>query len=194
MPHDAIVRQRGDAIIMNRDNFKQGMSSDDAMKYNLGLEGLANQEAIDRYTTSFEALKDRPDWDGYLTLEEANDWYRNGNGQSLFVSLDKIDLSGILSLGEKFVGDKKTFNLLLNSNSLNDGLVYGQITLKRYPNNTVRAYADEYNFESHSWWNPLNWGRNIETAIGRSYAGQGVKYEINIYGSKTLKPILPWIK
>ena len=185
---------QGNAIIMNKDNFKQGMSYDDAMKHNLGVEGLADQDAIDRYTASFEGLKDRPDWDGYLTLDEANDWYQNGNGQSLFVALDKIDLSGIVSLGEKFVGDKKNFNLLLNSNSLNDGLVYGQISLKRYPNHTARAYADEYNFEQHSWWNPLNWGRNIETAIGSKYAGQGTKYEINIYGSKKLTPILPWIK
>lgn len=46
----------------------------------------------------------------------------------------------------------------------------------------------------HSWINPINWGRNIETLIGRKIAGKGIPYEINIYGSKTLKPILPWIK
>jgi hypothetical protein len=184
----------GHAIFMNKDNFKQGMSYKDAMKHNLEIEGLANQDAIDRYTVSFEGLKDRSDWDGYLTLSEANDWYRNGNEQPLFVDLSKIDLSGIVSLGEKFVGDEGTFNLLLNSNSLNDGLVYGQITLKRYPNHTVRAYADKYDFDMKSWWNPLNWGRNIETAIGQKVAGLGTGYEINIYGSKKLTPILPFIK
>jgi hypothetical protein len=36
--------------------------------------------------------------------------------------------------------------------------------------------------------------RKTETAIGKSYAGQGLKYEIKIYGSKKLKPILPWRK
>jgi hypothetical protein len=45
-----------------------------------------------------------------------------------------------------------------------------------------------------SWWNPKNLGRNIETAIGKKVAGAGVKYEIIIYGSKRLTPILPWIK
>ena len=138
-------------------------------------------------------MEGRPDWDGHLTLSEANEWYRTGNGEPLFVALDKIDLSGIFSLGESYVGDEDHFNLLLNSGSLNDGLVYGSVTLKRYSNHQVRAYSDKYNFEMHNPWNPLNWPRNAETVIGRKYAGQGIGYEINIYGSKKLTPILPWI-
>ena len=120
---------KGDAIIMNKSDFRQGMSYDDAMKNNLGLEGLTNQEATDKYTSSFKDLKDRPDWDGYLTFNEANNWYQNGNGQPLFLSLDQIDLSGIFSLGDKYVGQIKTFNSLLVSDPINGGLVYGQITL-----------------------------------------------------------------
>jgi len=185
---------QGNAIIMNKDNFKQGMSNKDALGFDLGMDGLTDKDAAKRFNTSFEGLKDRPDWDGYLTLDEANDWYKNGNGQPLFVALDKIDLSGIFSLGEKFVGDKGSYNLLLNSGSLNDGLVYGNITLKRYPNHEVRAFADEYNFEMHNPWNPLNWPRNAETVIGKKVAGEGQKFNINIYGSKKLTPILPWIK
>lgn len=127
-------------------------------------------------------------------MDEANKWYREGNGQPLFTSLGKVDLSGILSLGENYVGKKGSYNLLLNSNSLNDGLVYGNITLKRYSDHQVRAYADEYNFEMHNAWNPLNWPRNAETLIGRKYAGEGQRFEINLYGSKKLTPILPWIK
>ncbi len=127
-------------------------------------------------------------------MSEANKWYREGNGQPIFTSLDKIDLSGIFSLGENFVDDKDSYNLLINSNSINDGLVYGNITLKRYPNHQVRAYADEYDFDMHNQWNPLNWTRNAETKIGRKVAGEGQKFEINIYGSKKLTPILPWIK
>ena len=48
----------------------------------------------------------------YLTLDEANEWYRNGNGQPLYVSLEKINLDGLVSLGEDYVGKKYTFNLL----------------------------------------------------------------------------------
>ena len=112
----------------------------------------------------------------------------------MFTSLEKIDLSGILSLGERYVGQEETFNLLLYSGSINDGLVYGNIKLRRYPNHSVRAYSDKYDFDMHSYWNPLNWGRNIETIIGKKVAGEGKSFEINIYGSKKLTPVFPWIK
>lgn len=78
--------------------------------------------------------------------------------------------------------------MLLHSGSLNDGLVYGNVTLKRYPNHSVRAFSDKYDFEMHNGRNPLNWGRNIETIIGNRVAGKGQAYEINIYGSAKLTP------
>ena len=185
---------QGDAIVMDKDDFKQGMSHDDAKEKDKGTDSFKDDNAKQKFKKSYDSLKDRPDWDGKLTLAEANDWYRNGNGQPLFINLANINLDGIISLGEKYVGVQDHFNLLLHSSSINDGLVYGQITLKRYPNHQVRAYSDKYNFEMHNWLNPLNWGRNIETLIGRLYAGKGVDYEINIYGSKKLEPVLPWVK
>ncbi len=193
---------QGDAIIMNKSDFKQGMSHEKAMTVGNTLDNMswgdafkfANNGNFENFMNHYNNLNTRPDWDGYLTLDEANEWYRNGNGQPLFTDLSKIDLSGIYSLGESYVGQVKTFNLLLNSGSINDGLVYGQVTLKRYPNHSVRAYADEYNFEMHNGWNPLNWPRNAQTVIGGAYAGDGKKYEINMYGSQQLTPILPWIK
>ena len=185
---------QGVAIIMNKSNFKQGMSHEEALSHDLGYNGLVDDEARTNYLKSYTSLKDRPDYDGYLTLEEANKWYREGNGQPLFTSLAKIDLSGIYSLGERYVGEIKSFNLLLHSGSLNDGLVYGNVTLKRYPNHSVRAFSDKYDFEMHNGRNPLNWGRNIETVIGNRVAGKGQAYEINIYGSAKLTPFLPWIK
>ena len=69
--------------------------------------------------------------------------------------------------------------MLFSSNSLNDGLVYGKVTLKRYPNHSVKAYADKYDFDIKPWSNPLNWGRNLETIIGKKKAGEGVPFEIN---------------
>ncbi|NLZ46130.1 MAG: hypothetical protein GX896_05510 [Clostridiales bacterium] len=193
---------QGDAIIMKASDFKQGMSNDDAMAKGRTLDNMSDAQAMkfanngnfENFLNHYNSLSSRPDWDGYLTLSEANDWYRNGNGQALFTDLGKIDLSHLYSKGEKYVGEKKTISLFRASSSTNDALVYGQITLKRYPNHQVRAYSDEYNFETHNAWNPLNWPRNIQTSIGRYYAGEGQKYDINIYGSKTLKPLYPWTK
>ena len=184
---------QGDAIIMRRENFKQGMSHEDALALATDLDAN-NKDAEIRLYSHYSQLRNRPDWDGYLSLSEANEWYRNGNGQALYTDLSKIDLSGIASLGENYVGQEKVFNLLFNSNSLNDGLVYGKVTLKRYPNHSVKAYADMYDFDIKPWSNPLNWGRNLETIIGKQKAGEGISFEINIYGLKQLTPILPWIK
>ncbi|MBT0813066.1 hypothetical protein KIH41_17390 [Litoribacter ruber] len=188
---------QGEAIIMNKGDFKQGMAHEAA----LSVGSLRSQMPIGFSKSSLEKvdshhsdLPNRPDWDGYLTLKEANEWYRKGEGQPLFTDLSKINLAGIRSLGEKYVGQVKPFNLLLNSGSLNDGLVYGNITLKRYPNHQVRAFSDRYDFEMHPVWNPINWGRNAETVIGKKVAGEGTPFEINIYGSATLKPLFPWIK
>jgi len=184
---------KGKAIVMNKANFKQGMSHEDALSKSIGVEGFKVKGARTKYLDHYNGLKSRPDYDGYLTWAEANKWYGEGNGQPLFTSLEKIDLSGILSLGENFVGEVDHFNLQLLANSLDDGLVYGSITLKRYPDHQVRAYQDHYDFEMHDTSNPLNWPRNVETLIGKEFAGEGQKFDINIYGSKKLTPILPWI-
>ena len=184
---------KGKAIVMNKANFKQGMSHEDALSKSIGVEGFKVKGARTKYLDHYNGLKSRPDYDGYLTWAEANKWYGEGNGQPLFTSLEKIDLSGILSLGENFVGEVDHFNLQLLGNSINDGLVYGSITLKRYPDHQVRAYQDHYDFEMHDTSNPLNWPRNVETLIGKEFAGEGQKFDINIYGSKKLTPILPWI-
>ena len=185
---------QGDAVIMNKENFIQGMSTEAALKYNLGYEGLSGSEAQGKYSSHYNNLPSRPDYDGYLTLDEANDWYRTGNGKSLYTSLEKIDLSKIYSLGENFVGEEAYFNLISNSNNLNDALVYGNIRLKRYPNHQVRAFSDKYDFDYHDWNNLLNLPRNLSTFVGETQAGIGQPYDINLYGSKTLTPIFPGLK
>jgi len=185
---------QGKAIIMDKSNFKQGMNHDEAVKNDLGIAGLKDDKAVSNYQTSFNSLPSRPDYDGYLTLKEANEWYRTGNGQPLYVDLNKIDLTGIHSEDFSGVGSTDYFNLLTHSNSVNDGLVYGSIRLKLYPNDNVKAYQDKYDFDMHSWWNPLNWARNVETKIGKAVAGTGTPFPINFNGSAYITPVHPVIK
>ncbi|MGN0868238.1 MAG: hypothetical protein ACI4O9_01770 [Akkermansia sp.] len=50
----------------------------------------------------------------------------------------------------------------------------------------MKSYDDTYNFEMHKSWKPIEWGRNIETFIGRLYHGDGEPYDILIRGSKSI--------
>jgi RHS repeat-associated protein len=131
----------------------------------------------------------RPDADRHLTLAEANDWYRNGNGEPLDVDLENFDLSRISPQDFNRTNRQNTFNLLFPNNisSVNDGLVYGSISLTLHDGNYVTASKgfDMYDFEMHPWrTSPI---RNVETIIGHIYAGWwGTPYRINIHGRKYL--------
>ena len=138
---------QGKAIVMNKDNFKQGMSHEDALSKSLGAEGLSGDAARTRLLEHKGGLKNRPDWDGKITLSEANDWYRNKGPEPLFADLSKVDLDFVSSENFKTVGDIQSVQTLYNSR---DGKVYGQITLKYEGNNRVSSTIDEYNFEMHT--------------------------------------------
>lgn len=168
---------------MNTEDFSPKMSTEEAANKNLGIEGLNGECAVKNFISNFSNLKQRPDWDGKLTLSEANDWYRNGGGKELFVDINSIDLSMLYSLGDEYVGEIYSFNLQLLGSK--DGLVYGNLTFKRYPNDTCRAYQDTYDFEQHK--GIKSFFRNIATFFGSLYAGQGTSYKISIYGAKTLE-------
>ena len=87
---------QGAAIIMDKSNFKQGMSHKEALSHDLGYDGLVNDEARSNYATSYAGLKDRPDYDGYLTLKaEADAWWKGKSGEPLFVDQSKIELHGV---------------------------------------------------------------------------------------------------
>ena len=178
---------KGDFIVMERNNFHQNMSHEEALGKSTCFDMYHYSDAKARCLEHFNTLKDRPDYDGKITLEEANEWYRTGNGQPLFADLTKLDLSGFKSSGESAVGNTYQYNLLTNSGSFDDRLVYGNLTFIRTSNDGVRAFADKYDFDMKNWWNPINWGRNIETIIGKGVAGEGKPYTIFLYGTAKLK-------
>ena len=173
----------GKALFMDDSEFSQGMKQDEALLYDKGVDFLENEESMDLFQTNYVSLPKRPDWDGKITLEEANQWYRNGNGQPLFVDINKINLPTSMISKKSSIGQKQVVNTLFGS--IRDGIVYGAITVKYYPNNGVRAFSDNYGFEMKTPW-LKHVGRNIETIIGSMVAGQGMPYDIHIYGIKYL--------
>jgi len=142
--------------------------------------------------TEERAGRGRPDADGHLNIFEANSWYRNGGGQSLYVNLGNYDLSGITVKDSKGVGDVKSFNLQTPkyAMSANRGLVFGSISLKYVGNNQVVATSayDIYDFD----YKPLNgtWERvfrNFATFSGNMLSGPGDPFIIYIMGTGTIK-------
>src|SRR5690606_23035666 len=87
---------QGEAIVMHKANFKQSMSHNEAMAYNLGNNtGLMSDDAKTSMNSHFAGLKDRPDYDGKITFAEAIKWYNKGMGEALYVDAAKINLSSI---------------------------------------------------------------------------------------------------
>ncbi len=118
---------------------------------------------------------------GLLTLDEANQHWRNGGGAPLTVDVNTLDLSNVTQLPSNgrvnFIGS--------NFSSVNDALVYGTMKLTPGPNNTVIGGYDKYDFDIKPW-SSETFVRNIETYIGRTYAGNGTAYDIILTGTAQL--------
>jgi hypothetical protein len=126
-------------------------------------------------------------WNNYfasssgLTLGAANEYYRTGGGQPLYVDVGSLDLSNVSKLSPSgqvnFAGK--------NFSSVNDALVYGTVTLFNGPNNTVEGGFDNYNFDLKPW-STKTFVRNFETIFGHIYAGEGTPYRIEFIGTAPL--------
>jgi RHS repeat-associated protein len=130
---------QGDAIVMNSEDFFQGMSHDQAMAVGF----VVTRDILDLFPfhDHFLSLPGRPDYDGLITLDEANEWYHNGNGGPLYADISKINfLSSGLSVqdfpngGVLAVNFFDAFNhqrdaLWRPAGDLNVARVYGTLTL-----------------------------------------------------------------
>jgi hypothetical protein len=145
---------------------------------------------LDKIDNQVAAFPNRPDWDGYLTLQEANDWYRNGNGQPLFVDASKMNLSPVRLSDFNNVGSRISKNFLSMNGNIETGLVYGTIklTLLNYsvPNVTLGrssdGFLDTYDFNMDG-----RLLRDAATLIGSLNAGTGSPFDIYVYGAGIIK-------
>ena len=180
---------QGQALIMDSKLFKQNMSNESATSFDLGVDFLSDN-AFDKYSNHYHGLSSRPDWDGVLTLSEANNWYRTGGGEPLFVDASKIDLSSLKKSEFSKIGISKNVNFLDPQHfNLNTGLVYGTIQVTSInKDGTIRlgninGLLDTYNFDLQKgrFW------RNRATQIGSWVAGKGIPFNIYYYGHGQLK-------
>lgn len=179
---------KGEAVVMKKEDFKQGMSKEDAESKNLGQEGFKDDKATNKAFNHFSKLKDRPDYDGKLTLKEANEWFRKGGGEPLFVDAGKINLAPVETGDFESVGSSQYKNFFLTTNQ-ETGAVYGTIKLTLEDSNgTVTVggkggYLDTYDFEQKKSDGTLKRElRNIGTKASAIFAGDGTGYKIYNYG------------
>jgi hypothetical protein len=121
------------------------------------------------------------DGDGKITLDEANNWCRKGNGQAISLDASKVDLDFVDTTGWK-VGETHGIQTLFSSHQ---GRVFGNITVKYLGNNQVKILPDTYDFNQHGSYfsSPI---RNPANSLGRWVAGAGQKYDINFKGVNTI--------
>ena len=181
---------KGDAIVLNKSDFKQGMSHDEAQKKDLGTVSLNDQKAQDKFKESYSSLPQRPDYDGKLTLNEANNWWANGGGQPLFVDASQINLSPVTKSDFGKVGDSKFINFASPGYAnMETGLVYGTIKLTLMNAEGViklggaNNFLDTYDFDYQKG----RTGRNIATFLGKLKAGEGTPFNIYDYGTGKVK-------
>jgi len=176
---------------MNKADFQQGMSHDEALKKDLApnggneyLKAIPNLDDYGRFYNSFYNLFRRPDYDGSLTKAEADKWWLGKSGEPLFVDQSKIGLSYVTT---KDFGNVKGSSMYKNFiwKLSNTGQVYGTLKLTLLDANTgavhigpTKGRMDGYDYKTDS-----RVFRNFATWAGRpGGATSGTNFNIFGYG------------
>ena len=173
----------GDFIIMETSHFTQGMAHSDAEKNR--FSGELENDVIESIKKHHGGLNQRPDYDGVITKQEADEWWLNGSGSPLFVDRSKINLPGVTT---KSFRRKKSFYKNFIWSLSESGKTFGTLRLElTNPEDGEvsigKEYLDEYDFKMHKG-RPL---RNIATLIGRpGKKDAGEDYKFYGYGKKTV--------
>lgn len=192
---------QGKAIVMNEENFTQGMTHEDAMKKDLAPNGGSEYyKAIpdyDNYTSfynHYNGLSARPDYDGVVTDGEARSWWKGNSGSPLFIDISKLDLSPLTT--ESFDGNNRlqyNFFTSLGSSSTT-ARVHGTLSMRLKNSNSGEVglfrdnngFFDTYDFNS----NGSSIARDVSTAIARQiFVGNGTGYGFIPYGSNPKVPV-----
>jgi len=133
---------------------------------------------------------ERPDADGYVTLDEANQWRKNGNKEPLTVDADKLTVKRTEEWEFKTEGRYKGQYLAGGRATGKDYVVHGQVTFVKDLHGNISMTPGAYDFEMHSIPNGSSVYdryktafRNYGTIAGRVYAGEGQTFKIYYRGT-----------
>jgi hypothetical protein len=144
------------------------MSHEDAMKRNLGFAGLKDYDnAIVRLWNSFLSLKNRPDYDGFVTIDEGIQWAKDHPNtlpnnitpdNTLYLDASKLNFGNLsvsnIGLSE---GKSKNVNLLNytnwgNSSSRASTYALGNTKMQLVSKQlgTIKLFSDNYDWDFHN--------------------------------------------
>jgi len=209
---------QGEAIVMKNEDFKQGMSTKDAeskstyrtSNKNDPNYGFSSKEASEKYGTHYANLKNRPDYDGFVTITEGVEWAKSHPGalekptaeNMLYIDASKLDFGNIST--ESFPSENvpTAVNLFNKGNfaesSINEtlrGTVYAlgsiSLTLLDRENKTVQVN----NSTNNSTGTDYDWNRGggavrdaaIRTERARTGINDSHGFKTFYYGKGTLR-------
>jgi uncharacterized protein RhaS with RHS repeats len=129
---------QGQAIIMNRSDFTQGMRHTDAVSKNLGAAGLNGAGARSAFISHFRTLRGRPDYDGFVTINDGVAWGKSHPNalknptpdNTLYANSALLDFGNISEADFPSTNKLTPINLLNNSNlkaSITNGTLRGTV-------------------------------------------------------------------
>ena len=151
---DEVLQEK--VIVMNEDDFSQGMSHESAVAANLGRGGLVDDAAYEKLVSDYSDLEWRPDYDGFVGIGEGIRWaktHRNSDGNphnALYLDASKLNFGSLsvsdvfnnLGIGEREVGNVNHFNYVLWPGTTSRATTYalGNTQIKMLADSS--AYSD----------------------------------------------------
>jgi len=156
---------QGKAIVMDEDKFQQGMKHEDAMKNNLGVEGLNSDAAKSNLLSHYNGLSSRPDYDGFVTISEGIAWAKSHpnvknnptRNDALYLDASKLDYGDLsvanIGLKEGQKGNVNLFDFVQWTNSDSRSTTYAlgntQIQLLNAKTGSIKLFSDMYDWDYH---------------------------------------------
>ena len=197
---------KGDAIVMDKKNFSQGMTHIDALTYNVGEDGFHDESAQEKFKQHYSGLNDRPDYDGFVTISEGVQWAKDHpNAKSnptpdntLYINAAQLDL-GFLTVensGLRLGDDYSNVNLYDYVNrqsprSISTTYALGNTAIKLLDNNgTIDFRGDVYDWDYHDrspMRNTLIFFERLRTGLSDNHG-----FNVSIYGTAKINQKWPF--
>lgn len=113
---------QGEALIINADKFENGISIEESIQLNHGVDYLS-PEALKKYQSHYNSLPSRPDWDGVVTPSEGISWAKSHPSALSSPAPDNMLYinSALLDFGNISISDcKNGIGKVSNINLFND--------------------------------------------------------------------------